>query len=58
MIPEDEPSEKLYNKEEIKMKLEKIDVLEKEINYLKTEINIIHKRIGKIYTLLEEKKWL
>ena len=38
------------------MKLEKIDDLEKEINYLKTEINLIHKRIGKIYTLLEVKK--
>jgi len=53
MIPENEP-ESYLTKEEIELKLGKIDLLEKEIEILKTEMRVINKRISKIYTLMEK----
>jgi len=34
MIPEDEPSEKMYRGEDIKMQLDKIEVIEKKLDGL------------------------
>ncbi len=48
MPPENEPV-KYQTKEEIKLKLDEIDILKKEINHNKTEIIIIKKRIDKIW---------
>ena len=48
MIPEEDPPEGLYNKEEIKMNLDKIPELEKKLIRLENEIIIIKKRIKKM----------
>jgi len=48
MIPEDDPSEKMYEKEEIVMNLDKIPELEKRMDRLENEIIIIKKRIKRL----------
>ncbi len=48
MIPEDEPHNSIYNKEEIEMQLDKIPELEKKLIRLENEIIIIQKRIKKL----------
>ncbi len=48
MIPEDEPHESIYKKEEIQMELDKIPELEKRMNRLENEIIIINKRIKRL----------
>ncbi len=48
MIPEEETHNSLYKKEEIELKLQKIDELEKRMNRLETELIIIKKRIKKL----------
>ena len=48
MIPEDEPHDSIYKKEEIEMKLDKIPELEKRMDRLENEIIIIKKRIKRL----------
>ena len=43
MIPEEEPSEKMYKKGEIKMKLDKIEVLEKRLDMLKNRLETLER---------------
>ena len=56
VIPEVEPSEKMYKKEEIELKLEKINVFESEIKSIKTELIIINKRIKRLQDQKEDRK--
>ena len=44
------------NAEEIEMKLEKVDVLEKDIAYLKIEIELLKKRIKRLQDQKEDRK--
>ena len=48
VLPEDEPQESLYKKEEIELKLGKIPELEKRMDRLEVEIIVINKRIKKL----------
>ena len=48
MIPEDEPSDKLYKKEEIEMQLDKIPIIEAEVKALINELTVQKKRITNI----------
>ena len=41
MIPEEDPPKSLYNKEEIEIKLDKIDVLEKQVNLLNNKLETL-----------------
>ncbi len=54
MIPEDEPSEGLYKKEEIQRTIDKIPELEKKLDRLENEIIIIKKRIKKLQEVKHE----
>ncbi len=58
MLPEDEPPNGLYKKEEIQMKLDKIDVLEKKLNFLETRFETLVRsnksQHEKIWLKLEE----
>jgi len=54
-LPENEP-EAYLTKEEIELKLNKIDIMEKEIKKLKIEMRIANKRINNIYLMMEKKK--
>lgn len=45
MIPEDETSDKMWKKEDIEMKLDKIIEMEKRIERFENELRIIQKRI-------------
>jgi len=56
MIPNEEPSEKMYKKEEIEMKLDKIDTLEIELRAIRNELNIINKRITRLQDQKEDRK--
>ena len=56
MIPLEEPSEKMYKKEEIELKLEKINVFESEIKSIKNEIIILKKRIKRLQDQKEDRK--
>ncbi len=48
MLPEDEPPETLWKKEDIVMQLDKIPELEKRMNRLENEMIILKKRIKKL----------
>lgn len=48
MLPEDEPSEKMWKVEDIIMKLDKIPEMEKKIERLENELRVIHKRITRL----------
>ncbi len=48
MLPDDDPPNGLYKKEEIQMELDKIPELEKRMNRFENELIIIKKRIKKL----------
>ena len=57
MLPENEDQAPYLTLEEIELKLEKIDILEKEINLIKGEQIIMNKRIKKLQEVKDESKW-
>ena len=48
MIPEDEPSEKMWKGEVILMELNKIPEMEKKLDRLENELRITNKRITRL----------
>lgn len=54
MIPEDEPSKKLWKREDIKMELNKIPEMEKKLDRLEKEQIIINKRITRLQDQKED----
>ena len=56
MIPEEEPTEGMYKREEIELKLQKIDDLQMQINGLKIRMEQMDRRITRLQDQKKEGK--